>query len=96
MRNRGQHLRIDREWLGSNLGSPMGSARPSSSAAHPLATSLLELQRLSGNRANPRPRTAEPRQALSGIWTCLRRKGDAVEQGSTPERFAQMYWEIDA
>ena len=47
MRNRGQRLSTDRQALGSNLGS----GRSSSTAGHPITTSLLDLQRLAGNQA---------------------------------------------
>ena len=49
MRTRGQRLRLDREQ--ATTGSAPAAARSPGPAAHPLASSLLELQQLAGNRA---------------------------------------------
>jgi hypothetical protein len=52
MRARGQRLRLDRAQA-TSLSDPMTAPPhgPVGSGVHPLATSLLELQRLAGNRA---------------------------------------------
>jgi hypothetical protein len=52
MRTRGQRLRLNREQV-TSVSDPMMASQHGSvgSGIHPLATSLLDLQRLAGNRA---------------------------------------------
>jgi hypothetical protein len=51
MRTRGQRLRLQQEQMSSVPGSMTMDRRPVGSSTHPLASSLLELQHLAGNRA---------------------------------------------
>jgi hypothetical protein len=51
MQTRGRRLRLQREQVTSVPGSTIVDRRPIGSGTHPLASSLLELQQLAGNRA---------------------------------------------